>query len=75
MKTHIDVAVVDCEVPLLISTSQLKKWNTIQDYANDKVEIGLTGEIIQLKKLESGHLGIHLLRDDHEAECEHCFLV
>ena len=73
-KTSIDVPVVKCDVPLLVSTQNLKLWGAVQDYEKGTLYIKKTGDTVQLKELQSGHYGIRLGPDREDVKClENCF--
>ena len=73
LETYIEASVVKCNIPLLISRDQLEKWESKQDYKNDRLEIGTTGEILNLERLDTGHHGLQLGKSDCDAELEKCF--
>ena len=73
LHTEIEVSLVDCEIPLLISGSQLEKWEVTQNYSNCEIQIGLTEEILKLEKLETGHYALDLGHDDKDEIFELCF--
>ena len=75
-KTNIQVPVVDCDVPLLISKQTLKAWEVIQNYQTDTIYIGKTKETIKLKNLKSGHYGIKLGTDrEDKNDLMKCFMT
>ena len=43
-KTKIEACIVDCDVPLLVSKSDLKSWKASHNHENDVLTIGITGD-------------------------------
>ena len=62
-ETSIDVCVVDCNIPLLISKQELDDWRVLHDYHKNTLYIGRYKETIKLERTKSGHsailLGVH----------------
>ena len=73
LKSEIEVYIVECDTPLLISGNQLEKWQVTQDYSNLKIKIGITDEVLPLEKMESGHYMLDLGNKDTDAKYETCF--
>ena len=73
LETEIEVSIVNCEIPLLISRKQLETWKVTQNNSKCELVVGITGETITLDKLESGHFALDLGCDDTEAIFETCF--
>ena len=59
-KSHLLVDVVNCEIPLLLSNSSLKKANANLDFGSN--QIMFLGENIPVKTSKSGHFFIRLSR-------------
>ena len=73
MNTEIAVNIIDCNIPMLISNNDLKTWKVYQDYDKNTIKIGLTGDTIDLKELESGHYGIDLGGKEDDDKLNECF--
>ena len=70
---HIDVNVVDCEVPLLISGEDLERWNVDLSFRNKTLTVEKSGEIVNLTKLPSGHYALNLQKPENHRDIESCF--
>ena len=57
VNANVTTDVVDCNIPLLLSSKSIKKTDMIWNFKNDSVQIGKN--IIMLEKTSSGH---YLLR-------------
>ena len=60
-RSFLDVEVIDCEIPLLLSNSSLKRAHAHLDFGSD--EINFLGENIPMKISKSGHYYIQLSRE------------
>ena len=54
------MAVVDAQVPLLISNQNLEEWKSLIDFEACELRLKETDEVIKLQKTGSGHLTIPL---------------
>ena len=73
LTSEIEVSVVDCDIPLLISSTQLEEWQVNQDYKNRILHIGKTKESVNLLKLDSGHYGLDMGKAHDDPTFERCF--
>ena len=53
MKANIEVDVVECNIPLLLSKKAMKKGKMCLDFVNDSVII--CGKTLKLEETSSGH--------------------
>ncbi|CAG2240934.1 unnamed protein product [Mytilus edulis] len=58
VKCSIETEVVDCEIPLLLSKTSLKRASTILDLRNDKVT--MFGQLVDVNLTSSGHYCINI---------------
>ncbi len=72
-KEHIEACVVDCDIPLLIANEDLERWEVVQHYKEKLLEIKATGEKIPLIKMDSGHYGLKLQKEESNEELRECF--
>ena len=49
------------DIPLLISRAQLQKWGANLNFANNTLELGTTGDTVELGITTSGHLTLDLM--------------
>jgi hypothetical protein len=73
MRTKIKVSLVDCDIPLLISSKILEDWEASQDYKEGTITIGRTKETFKLEKLPSGHFGLCLQLEPSDPFLKKCF--
>ena len=60
MKKTMKVAVVDTNIPLLLSLETLTSWGAILDFAEQTIKLKTTGETFKLDRTKSNHLAIAL---------------
>ena len=58
MKANIEVDVVKCNVPLLLSKKAMKKGKMIINFHEDTIQVG--GKIAKLQETGSGHYKLPL---------------
>ena len=66
MKETIEVAVIDANIPLLLSKRQLKKWDAVLNFSDATLKIGKTNQTFKLKETEGGHLALPLTKEPEE---------
>ena len=72
MQTTMKVCLVDCDIPLLVSSQILENWESSQSYKDCTLTIGKTGETFKLMKLAGGHFGLRLQMDPTDPKLERC---
>ena len=62
LRETVNVAVVNTNVPLLLSKEKMKEWGCVIDCEKDTIYIGKTNETLQMKSTKSGHWTLPLGR-------------
>ena len=60
LRDHLDVSVVDTDIPLLIGAPDMKRLGLTVNFEKDKVFVSRTGESLDISKNENNHLTIPL---------------
>ena len=58
LEETIKVAVVETNIPLLISLNNLESWEAVIDFSDKTLKIKKTGGILKLKRTQSNHLAL-----------------
>ena len=69
--TFIKVSLVNANVPLLLGKDYLAKWRCTQDYSENTLKFGVTGETVKLNETpKGGHYTFDLIEDQEVVEKE-----
>ena len=66
MKKKMKVAVVETNIPFLLSLEELISWGSVVDFSDQTLKIKSTGETFKLKRTKSNHLAIALSKRAEE---------